>query len=278
MRLTAAIVLGAAILSGQAPRKPFQAQSSSTISLANKSGSDTLEITNVTYEVVSTFVPGRPKDERLLLRKTVSSKVVLDEMGSKSTTKLEAWPLGASLSQKPLYTLQASGTDGHAVDGTLFVIDRGLEDVEWWSVYQLGTGRHLFDTYVPPIGFSISREVFERRYLGLEIPPDDSPDQRLKRPNVVGVISYASAEGLKHEALVTCDDPKQAQLLRSYADSTRTLSLTEELPPHAFKILISQNAPSPANTVALTIPFASDDLDLAHAILPKGLHVARWKR
>ena len=278
MRLTTAILLGTALLYGQTPRKPFQAQASSTISLAEKQGSETLEITNVTYEVISTFVPGRPKDERLLLRKTVSSKVILDEPGSEATTKLEAWQLGTNLSQKPLYTIQASGTDGHTVDGTLFVVDRGLEEVEWWSVYQIGTGKHLFDTYVPLVGFSISREVLERRYLGLEIPPDDATDPRLKQPNVVGVLTYASAEGLKKEALLTSDDPKQAQTLRSYADATRTLSLNEGLPPQGLTIRISQNAPSPANTQTVTIPLAGDDLDLAHAVLPKGLHLARWKR
>ena len=117
--------------------------------------------------------------------------------------------------------------------GALFVIDRGLEEVEWWSVYQLGTGKHLFDTYVPLGGFSISREMFERRYLGLEIPPDDANDARLKQPNLAGVVTYASADGLKREALLTCDDAKQAQLLRSYVDSTRTVSLIEGPPPHA---------------------------------------------
>jgi hypothetical protein len=264
--------------SGQTARKPFQARASSTISLANKAGSDTLEITNVSYEVISTFVTGRPKDEQLLLRTTTSSKVVLDQPGAEATTTLETWPLGASLSQKPLYTIRASGSGGRTVDGELFVIDRGLEDVEWWSVYQLGSGQHLFDTYVPLIGFSISREVFDRRYIGLEIPPDDSSDRRLKQPNVVGVVTYASAAGKKQEALLTCDDAKQAQALRSYADATRSMSLLEGPPVRGFRIAISQNAPSAPNTITLTVPIAGDDLDVAHAVLPKGLHLARWTR
>jgi hypothetical protein len=264
MRLAVAIALGSAMLCGQT----FQATSPSTIKLAGK----TVETTNVTYDVVS--IDKKP----LLLRKTVSSKVVLDEPGTQANTKLEAWPLGASLTQKPLFSVQAGGTDGRVVDGTLFVIDRGLEEVEWWSVYELTGGRHLFDTYVPLVGFSVSREEVKRRYLGLEIPPDDAKDARLKQANVVGVVIYASAEGLKREALLTCDDPKQAQLLRSYADSTRALALTDEIPPHAFKIVISRNAPAAANPVLLTVPLSGDDLDLARAVLPKGLHLTRWKR
>ena len=266
MKLVLALALGFTLAgNGQTVRKPFEARSLSTVSLANNA----LRTTNVTFEVIR---------DRLLLRTTTSSMVILDEAGSQATTKLEAWPLGTSLALKPLYTIQASGTGGHTVDGALFVIDRGLEDVEWWSVYQLRTGRHLFDTYVPLVGFSISRETLERRYLGLEIPPDDAKDARLKQPGVVGVVTYLSADSVKREALLTCDDPKQAQLLRSYADSTRTLSLTDEIPPNAFRIQISQNAPSPANPVAVTIGLAGDDLDLTHAVLPQGLHVALWKR
>ena len=264
MRLTVAFLLGGAFLGGQ----PFQAKSASTISVAGSK----LEITNVAYEVVSL------QNKQFLLRKTTSSKAVLDEPGTDATTKLEAWPLGTSLTHKPLFTIQASGTDGRTVDGSLFVIDRRLEEVQWWSVYQLGTGRHLFDTYVPLVGFSISRETLDLRYLGLEIPPDDSPDQRLKQKNVVGVVTYASANGVLQEALFTCDDSQRAQLLRSYADSTRTLALTDEIPPRAFKILISQNAPSPAGTVILKIPFSADGLDLAHAALPTGLQITSWKR
>jgi hypothetical protein len=264
MRLALATAFGWAMLGGQT----FQATSPSTIKLSG----NTVETTNVAYDVVSI------DKKRLLLRKTVSSKVVLDEPGTQATTKLEAWPLAASLTQKPVFSVQASGTDGRVVDGTLFVIDRGLEEVEWWSVYELTGGRHLFDTYVPLVGVSVSRDEVKRRYLGLEIPPDDAKDVRLKQANVVGVVIYASAEGLKREALLTCDDPKQAQVLRSYADSTRTLALTDEIPPRGFKIVISTNAPAPASAVQVMVPLSGDDLDLAHAVLPKGMHLTRWKR
>jgi hypothetical protein len=66
--------------------------------------------------------------------------------------------------------------------------------------------------------------------------------------------------------------------LRSYADSTRTVSLVEGAPPKGIRVFITQNAPAPANPVSLTIPFAADDLDVEHAQLPAGLHLARWKR
>ena len=61
--------------------------------------------------------------------------------------------------------LKATGMDCKTVDGALFVILRGLEDTEWWSVYKLGTGERLFDTYVPLLGFSIRRDIQTMRYV-----------------------------------------------------------------------------------------------------------------
>ena len=72
--------------------------------------------------------------------------------------------------------------------------DRGIEDLQWWSVLKLGTAQRLFDTYVPLLHFSISRETATERYIGLEVPPDDTRDGRLKEAHVVGVLEYASED------------------------------------------------------------------------------------
>jgi hypothetical protein len=283
----------ASTLLAQAPKQgipkvtihPVQAQSSSTFSYTPAAdGSDTVEIRNVSYEVTSTQVPGRPSAERLLLRKTVHSKQGLGDIGADSTVALEAWRFGDDLKQKPAYTLNVTGMDGHTLDNALFVASRGLEEVQWWSVYKLGTGQHLFDTYTPLVRFSISRDVVTARYIGWEVPPDDATDARLKQPNVVAVISYASEDKVIREALLTCDDKQKARLLRSYSDVTRTVSLVEGAatgkaePSHTLKLSFSDNYPSPANTADALIPVVGDDLDLTHAQLPHGLHVSAWTR
>ena len=258
--------------------QPFQAQSpASVIYGVDKDGQQTVEITNVAYEVTSTGVPGRPQDERLLLRATTRTKQVVDEIGMEASTTLEAWPLGVDPKQKPLYSLKAAGVDSRTVDSALLVILRGLEDTEWWSVYKLGTGERLFDTYVPLLGFSIRRDIQTMRYTGLEVPADDAADARLKEPHVIAVLTYASAGRVLHEALITSDDPKQAQALRSFADASRSMTLGET-PALALKISISQSYPSAPATVSLTIPIVRDDLDLAHAQMPAHLHIAAWKR
>lgn len=268
------LIAGAAI--GQT-HKPFQSQSAASVVYAVKDGQESVEITNVAYEVTSTSVPGRPQNERLLLRTTTRTKHVVDEIGMEAATTVEAWPLGVDPKQKPLYSQKVDGVDSKAVDSALLVVLRGLEDTEWWSVYKLATGERLFDTYVPLLGFSIRRDIGTMRYAGLEVPEDDAKDARLRDPHLVAILTYASAERVMREALITSEDPKQAQMLRSFADAGRKLSFAPT-PANTLKISISQNYPSAPATVTLTIPIVRDDLDLAHAQLPARMHIAAWKR
>jgi hypothetical protein len=253
-----------------------ETQSSSTFSLEAKDGEKTVQIANVAYELVGEGIPGLPRNQRLVLRKTTRTKQVVDEIGMEASATVEAWLLGADFRQKPLYSLTVAGTDP-AVNGDVLVVSRGLEETAWWSVYKLGNGQHLFDTYVPVAPFSISREVLTLRLAGLEVATDDATDARLKDPHAIAVLTYASAERVIREALITSDDPNQAVRLRSLADATRTLTLVER-PSRGLTLSISQNYPSAPQTVTMTIPIVRDDLDLAHAQAPPRLHVAAWKR
>ena len=273
MRSLALFPIAALALAQQRP--PIHSESVSTVDFRSAAdGSETVEIRNVSHDITGTGVPGRPSGERLLLRKTARSMQVLGDIGMQATVTLEAWRLGEDLGQKPLYALTVAGDDGRVVDNALFVVSRGLEETEWWSVYKLGSGQHLFDTYVPLAGFSISRETVTTRYIGLEVPDDaanDTQDARLKQPNVASRLIYAAEDRIIREVLVTCDDPKQAQLMRSFADTTRTVSWVAGV----LKLSFRQNYPSPPNTVEVRIPLRRDDLDLVHAQLPPRVHLTK---
>jgi len=68
------------------------------------------------------------------------------------------------------------------------------------------------------------------------------------------------------EALITCDNPARAKLLRSYWDQTRTLSAIPGRPygsPPSIRISFSSNDPGKAPvTVDVMVGIAKDDLDL----------------
>lgn len=284
----AALVPAANAQTPQPPAKPVAAQSSSTFSYEIKDGEQVIVVTNVTFDFVQPYIPGK-KTDLLVLRVTTQRKEALDEIGIEGKVTVEAWPLGTDLTEKPRYAVTLEGVAVETVHQSVLVFDRELEEVAWWSVHALESGAHLFDTYVKPVEFSISRETDTPRFAGLETPPDDTTDARLKDPHVVAVLSYASAERVMREALLTCDDPKRAEAYRSFADEERTFEYVEgPVPPpkgesrleptRALKITFSQSFPSPPNPVSALIPVAGDDLDLAHAKLPACMHVAAWKR
>jgi hypothetical protein len=262
---------------------PVQATGSSTFSYSKTAdGGENVETRNVSFEVTDASIPGRPADQHLVLRKTTHSKRTFGDIGQEATVALEAWPVGVDLKQKPLYSINVTGVDGRTLDNVLFVADRAVEETDWWSVYKLGTGQHLFDTYVPLVSFSISRDTINFRYVGLQVPEDDVKEPRLKAANVVGVLSYASASKLVRELLITCDDTKQAPQLRSLADETRTLIVADsskgKTPSYSLKLTFSNSYPAAPNPIDVVIPVANDDLDVAHAQLPAHLHLAPYVR
>jgi hypothetical protein len=258
----------------QEPKKPIDQQLASTIEYKNENQSEAVAIKNVVFDLVGPAIPARPMSERMVLRKTTRTKQIVDEKGMEATTTVEAWPLGVDLKEKPLYSIDVEGIDPVPMNNQLIVVSRGLEDVGWWSVYKLGNGEHLFDTHLPVTQFSISQDTQTLRYVGLQVPPDDVVDKRLKAPDVVGVLTYASAERVIREGLITCDDPKLAQVLRSYFDATRAIAFTAG----SLRLSISQNSPLPARTISITVPVARDDLDLSRSQVPAGLHINTWTR
>jgi len=274
----ASTILVATGAAQQAAKKPFQSQASSSIAYRSDKDGETVEIANVAWQVTGTDIPGRPRNERLVLRTTARERQVLGDIGSDAKVTVEAWPMGADLQAKPLYSVTQTGLEAHTLENALLQFARGTEEVEWWSVHQLGTGKHLFDTYVPAVNFSTSRELFISRYGALDVPPDDAADARLKEPHIVAVLIYASAEKVIREALITADDVNRATELRSYADTRRTLTLRESpsFPP-VLRIRFLSNGKVEEQTL-LEVPIAKDDLDLAAATVPAGLHVKAWKR
>jgi len=271
---TLIFVLPALLLTGQTPptrKHPLEAQAPSTIRYSQEDGADVIEITNVQFELAGSAIPGRPRDEHLILRKTTKTREVIGDIGMQASSVVEAWPLGADLKDKPLYVVTVEGIEPKTRNDEVLVISRGLEEVSWWSVYRLGSGAHLLDTYVPLVEFPVRGA---HRYAGLEAPPDDADDARLRAPNVVAVLTYASAERVIREALVTCDDAKRASLLRSYADASRTLTHDDT----GLRFVIREDFPGPRTLATVSVPIANDDLDLAHAQVPAGLHIRVWKR
>ena len=256
---------------------PFHAQSASTVSYTVAGDGETVEIQNVAWQYTGTGVPGRPADERLLLRTTTHEKNFVGDIPEPGAMTLEAWPLGVNPNTKPLYSVKLEASDARTLDNCLWVINRGYVDTPMWSIHRLGDGRHLFDTHVELVRFQVSRADGTSRYAGLDVPADDTPDARLKDPRVVAVLVYAAEDRVLREALITHDKPAEARQMRSLADETQQVAFIET-PARRLKVAFSHNYPDAPATLEASIPLTKDDLDISHAQLPPGLHIAAWRR
>jgi len=272
MKLAPAAAL-AAVLSAQ---NPFRAESTSSISFTAKGDERAIEIHNVAWQYSNTRVPGRPPDQQLTLRTVTHSKDMVGDIPEPGLVTLDAWPFGVDPKQKPIYTVKIGGSEAKVVDNALWVINRGYTDMDLWSIYKLGTGQHMFDTHAEMLRFSITPDVQTMRYAGLDVPADDVADARLKEPHVLAVVTYAAEDRIIRELLLTHTSPQRARELRSYADITQTLTLTEK-PTRRLRIGFKANERGAA-TVEVMVPIKGDDLDMAGAQLPPGFKAAAWKR
>src|SRR5262249_19238545 len=155
--------LSSVLFAQSAQKTPFQATSASQIDYhVDKYHDEVVTIHNVEYELTEAGIPGRGFDDRLVLRKTVHTLYPVGDIGMEAKTTVEALPLGVNLKQPPLYSTSVEGTEPRTVNNDLVVIMRGAEDEESsWSVYQLGSGKLLFDTDIPLVQVSIARETLK---------------------------------------------------------------------------------------------------------------------
>jgi hypothetical protein len=275
MKTTLLLAAGAALAAVAAAQSPFRAESASHISLTQKGDERIIEVHNVTYEYTGTRVPGRPEEDRLTLRITTNAEDVIGDIPQPGKVTLEAWPLGTDPRQKPLYALRMDGFEAHTVDNAFWLVNHGDVDTPVWSIFKLGDGRHLFDTYVELLRFSTTRDVQTPRYAGLEVPPDNAADPRLKDPHVVAVLTYAAEDRVIRELLLTHAMPAKARELRAYEDETRTLSYLA-MPAKRLRITFAPNLGGTA--MEIIVPLKGDDLDAAAAHLPLGMRLAPFQR
>jgi hypothetical protein len=270
------LAAGAAMAAVAAAQNPFRAESTSSISLTAKQDYRTVTVHNVAYQYTETRVPGRPTEERLALRITTHAEDVIGDIPQPGKVTLEAWPLGADPRQKPLYALHLDAFDAHTLDNAFWMVHKGDVDVSVWSVLKLGSGEHLFDTFVDLVRFSITKDVQTPRYVGLDVPPDNVRDPRLKDPHVVAVVTYASEDRVIRELLLTHADAAKARELRGYEDQTRTVVFVSS-PTKRLRVVFTPNlGGSPA--VEVTVPLKGDDLDATAARLPPGMRIVPFQR
>lgn len=177
------------------------------------------------------------------LRRTETVERVPDEKGMTALTVLDVWLPGQSRKGKPAHSFRVEGFDGAPLGDGLYVVARGTEDVEWWSVHRLRDGAEIYATHVRPIATGGGR------FAGFEVPEDGDP--RLKQdPLLFGIVVETGVEGPIRRDPLRARDAAHATRLRSYWDAQRKMSVTEG--GRTVEIRISGGEPDATIRIPLT--------------------------
>jgi len=224
--------------------------------------------------------------DRMLLRLHLTSRWDANSPESQGHVRLDAFDSKTGTSGKPLYAVEADGSDAHILADCLFQIDRGLEDFEWWQINDLASGTLLFETMAEPLIFATldDDQVRSSQAAGFYVPPDDEADKKLAGAHVVGLLTLATDGKVASRLLVTARDPDKAAALRSYWDERRYLAVVETGKESALgeataeqplsKRPLSLEVRWPVAGLALRLPIGPRGLKTEGATIPDGLEVA----
>ena len=253
----------------------------STVHVAEENGAVSVRTVNRSFELAGPGLKGRAADEHLLLEKTIETAEVLGDKGMEGRVSVAAWPLDEARDKSPpLYTIAATGSAGAVQDGDLFVIERGLDEIPWQTVYALSDGSRLFDATSLWLRGASGGLWDERRYVALAQVFDDADDAALRGETSVALLTLAARDRILSQVLIKAADPERARFLRSVWDQQVILSWlggpeAKPLPGGAspdplvdsLSVLISFKP----DGAALKVPLLDTSFDSAKAILPSGL-------
>jgi hypothetical protein len=270
-RTLLALLLLAPFLFAQ-PSRPFSDRAASSIAYSGgKEEEQAVETVNVAYRYFG-FPPLRT------VRSTVRTREVFGVKGFEGSVTLEAWPFGAQLSNKPLYTIAVTGLGFSVENRELWQVDREVDgNHPWWSIYTISTGRHLFDTTAELLSFRFDLAGGPYRYAGAYSMLSDSADARLRDPHAICLLTYASAEAVLRQVLISATDPDFARGLGSVDDTSIKLSLAGSGAKSQLRLAFEYDWPSSPHRLTILFPFVNGNLDVTHAQLPLGLHAAVFR-
>ncbi len=288
MALASALIvlvgMGANRVGAGEPTHSTSAQSSASIEV--EGNVVTVHRTNRMFELAGPDIEGRNANDRLLLRKEIETTEVIGDKGMDGRVNVWAWTLGVDVNvTAPLYVISASGLEGRVTDNDVYVIERGLDEIEWQSVFSLADGDKLFDATVPWLLATNGGAWNERHYLALAQVFEDADDAALRRDDAIALLTYASRTRVLNQVLIRADKADRARLLRSVWDQTIKFSWSGK----------SEETPSPDGPVpdlkaepltiairfspdgaTLQIPVGERRFDLSKATTSTGLSLERF--
>lgn len=275
--MVAAVAATAGLAPNAVSAEDAMSSRSATSSIVSQTvgGVTTVRVETHAFALAGPGIKGRKDDERLFLHRLVATIEVLGEKGMEGQVGVAAWPLGVPESEPPLYRIKASGRDGRIVDGDLYVIERGLEEIEWQSLYALSDGTKLFDATTPWLRAANDGRWDERRYVALAQVFDDADDAALSDDHAVALLSYVARDRVVSQVLIKAAEVERARFLRSVWDQTVKLGWRGK---GTKSTALDGAMPDPkSGRLAVTIAFSPDGATLEIPVRVKGFDLKKAK-
>ncbi|MBU1701954.1 MAG: hypothetical protein KJ970_00810 [Candidatus Eisenbacteria bacterium] len=138
-----------------------------------------IHIINETFQMVFS---GDKDDTKLILQQSLEIKYGAPPDPQLSKITVQAWPLGAALSDQPLYKYTAYGFEGEPYRDMYRIRDGGhCSNVITETYFSLSTGEALFETRAPLLQINTLDNQL-RRYITFNRAPARSRNQSPTRP------------------------------------------------------------------------------------------------
>jgi hypothetical protein len=138
--------------------------------------------------------------------------------------------------------------------------------------YDAATGERLFESTVPIASLTLEGLRFKRRVAAFVTKMDGNKDHAAWGDNAIGLISYAAADRVIRQVLVTAEDATVARRLRSLDDELTALAWVDGRTGTPIVTVPERGAVQPqlrlhyaTSGIEVKIPLESDDFVLTEA-------------
>jgi hypothetical protein len=182
----------------------------------------TFTLTSQSYVLTGEVASTRGRRERILLDVATVTRETRGEKGIQGTVEISARV--ADRQMPLLYSLRLPARAAALDESGLIAAD--LDDccTFYRGYYDATTGERLFESSVPIASLALEGRRFKRRVAAFVAKMDGNEDHSSWGDNAIGLISYAAADRVIQQVLVSAEDPITARRLRSLDDERAALA------------------------------------------------------
>ena len=225
----------------------------------------TFALTSHSYVLTGEIASPRGRRERLILDMRAATRETQGEKGIQGTVEITARV--ADRQMPLLYSFRLPARASSFDESGLIAAD--LDDCCAFhrDYYDAATGERLFGSTVPIASLALEGPLFKRRVAAFVARMDGNEEHSAWGDDAVGLVTYAAADRVIQQVLVSAADPMMARRLRSLDDERTALAWVDGR-TGAPIVTVPDNA---AVQPQLRLHFAASDVEVKIQLKHDGL-------